>query len=136
MPGTSRSGGNRSVGNDMTVNDGGPTKPKSLTKGAAVKWNDLITQLPMGVLRAVDVHQLSLLAELLSQAEQLATLIASDPTDEKTRRLYLGTVDRITRLSPAFGLSPTDRKRSRIEPAVSDDETDMVAALLKRGGLN
>lgn len=133
MPGTpARSGGNRQVGGDPTPDDGGPIKPITLTESASSKWDDLLGQLPSGILRKVDCHQLGLLAELLAQAEQLAALIANDPADEKSRRLYLGTCDRITRLSPAFGLSPTDRRRAKLETEKPDPSGDAFAQWIKK----
>lgn len=132
MPGTTRSGGDRSLSTDKTPNDGPPIKPDNMTARAQNKWGELLDQIPTGLLRQIDVHQLRLLSELLAQSDALAERIDDAPSDDKARRLYLATIDRVARLSGMFGLSPNDRKRSQLEPAPEDDAT--LAELLARLG--
>jgi hypothetical protein len=130
MPGTTRSGGDRSLSTDKTPNDGPPIKPDNMTARAQDKWGELLEQIPTCLLRQIDVHQLRLLAELLAQSDALAERIEDAPSDDKATRLYLATIDRVARLSGMFGLSPNDRKRSQLEPAPEDDAT--LAELLTR----
>lgn len=108
--------------------------PQGLSAGVAAKWNQLVADIQPGLLRQVDVHQLRLLAELLHGADVLAARLTSDPTDEKARRLFLGTCDRVQRLSSMFGLSPVDRARMKID--VTKPVQDPVLVSLFNGGLH
>lgn len=114
MTGTSRSGGNREIGHDSTEFDGGPIRPKTLPPEIARKFDELMAQLPRHILRKIDVHELKLLSELLHLADQLGETVRLDPTDHKSGRLFMNCCDRIHRLSAAFGLNPTDRRRMQI----------------------
>lgn len=123
MPGTpTRSGGNRDLYVDTTRNDGPPQEPAGLSTEASNKWQELLGQLPTEALRQIDVHQLRLLCELLAQSDGLAQSIATDPANDKARRLFLATCDRVAKLSASFGLSPLDRKRSKLEPEPAVDD--------------
>lgn len=110
-----RSGGDRkTIGVDTTPEDSGPTKPK-LPPNVAKKWDQLIEQLPKKSLRKIDCHELKLLAELLTMADQLSSAAIDNPTDHQTGRLFLNVCDRVHRLSASFGLNPGDRKRLSLE---------------------
>jgi hypothetical protein len=117
-----RSGGDRkTVGVDTTPEDSGPTKP-NLPPKVSTKWDQLIEQLPKKSLRKIDCHELKLLAELLTMADQLSSAAIEDPTDHQTGRLFLNVCDRVHRLSASFGLNPGDRKRLSLDPG--NDEPD------------
>lgn len=92
--------------------------------------------LPPYLLRAADVIQLTMLCELMAQAADISDAIAADPLNEKMRRLYLATCDRVQRLSGMFGLSPMDRMKMKApsEPECDqlDDFTDMLSNVVKR----
>ena len=97
MAGTaSRSGGNRQVGADKTPDDGPPEMPSGLSAQAKDKWRELLEQLPAGVLRKIDPHQLRLLSELLAQSDCLAEVVAIDPANEKPRRAFKPTRRSVT----------------------------------------
>jgi hypothetical protein len=133
MPGTRfRSGGDRSK-KQVRQTSGEPiTKPATLTSGGSRKWDSLIQQIPAATLAQLDEHNLGLLAELLAQSEQLSAAIDANPADAPTRRLFLNTVDRITRLSALFGLDPASRARLKLDPD-SKPENDPFLAFLKAG---
>lgn len=116
-----RSGGDRSIGSDTTVDDGGPRCPASLPEPVRAKWLEVVEQVPKGLLRRVDSHQLRLLAELLHGADALAEQVRADPENDRARRLFLQTCDRVNRLSAQFGLSPSDRQRLKVDPIEDDD---------------
>ena len=117
-----RSGGNhRNDGSEMTADDGGPLKP-SLPDAAGRKWDELISQLPAGSLRKIDVHELRILSELLAMADGLAEACRLVPSDHKTARVYLNVVSQVHRLSAAFGLNPGDRKRLGIAPVTAEPD--------------
>jgi hypothetical protein len=59
-------------------------------------------EIPSENLRKVDGHLLSQLSVLLSEADALARRIASDPMDDKARRMHLQTLDRVSRFSVQF----------------------------------
>jgi hypothetical protein len=125
------SGGDRSFrGLDPIAAEDGPKKPSGLRPSVALKWDDLIEQLPKGTLRRVDCHSLRLLAELLDQADAISERISQDPSDDRARRLLLGTVDRVARLSSVFGLTPGDRRRAHFEEEERSD--DPVLLMLER----
>ncbi len=113
---TGRSGGNRDLAtSDLSRDDGKPACPPTLPQEVRTKWNEIVSQVPDGVLRQIDGHQIRLLAELLCGADILAEQVRSDPLNDKARRLFLQTCDRVNRLSGQFGLSPSDRRRLKIE---------------------
>ena len=117
MPGTrGRSGGDRSSKQVRTTTGNPITKPATLSAGGARKWDTLIEQIPPNTLTQLDEHNLGLLAELLAQSEQLSKLIEANPADEKSRRFFLQTVDRISKLSAVFGLDPASRAKLKIDP--------------------
>ncbi len=135
MPGTSgRSGGSRSVGGDPTPADGLPTMPDGLSESAAAKWTQLMEEIPSENLRKVDGHLLSQLSVLLAEADALARRIASDPMDDKARRMHLQTLDRVSRFSVQFGLTPADRRRGKMEVAVVDESAAVYASWLSKRG--
>jgi hypothetical protein len=133
MPGTrGRSGGDRSK-KAIRPTAGAPiAKPATLTSGGSRKWDALIQQIPAATLAQLDEHALGLLAELLAQAEQLSAAIDANPADAPTRRLFLGTIDRITRLSAVFGLDPASRARLKLDPD-STPENDPFLAFIQSG---
>ncbi len=124
-----RSGGNRKdTGADRTKPDGGPVKP-SLSAAVGSKWDDLVSQLPVGTLRRVDGHELKILAELLVMADLTSEVIQRDPSDHQSSRVFLNTVAQIHRLSASFGLNPGDRKRLAF---VEEKEESELSLMLKR----
>jgi len=130
-----RSGGARHFGaGDATPADGAPIMPDDLSKAAAAKWAELIEQLPSENLRRIDSHLLAQLAVLLSEASALAARIASDPGDDRARRLHLQTLDRISRFSVAFGLTPADRRRGRMETPQADPTAAAFSEWLGKRG--
>ena len=119
-----RSGGDRTAGDiDPTLPDGGPYKPNMITEVAA-KWDELLPQLHKPSLRAVDVHELRTLCELLVCKDTLAAATLADPLDSRTGNLFLKVVDRIHKLSAVFGLNPADRKRLKQEPVQVSDAAE------------
>lgn len=133
MPGTiGRSGGDRRLFADSTQQDGLPEEPAGLCEAARRKWQQLLQEIPAEHLRKVDQHLLKQLAVLLTEADRLNERITADPMDDRGRRLYLQTCDRISRFSASFGLTPLDRRRARIEnEPVSNDEQQFAAWLKK-----
>lgn len=123
-----RSGGDRSLGEDSSIEDGLPKKPK-LSAKVSKKWDQLLEQLPQKALRKIDAHELKLLAELLAHSDSLAEVIRKDPGDHASGRLFLNYCDRIHRLSASFGLNPGDRKRLSL--AVQAEEDDPFQIWLK-----
>ena len=118
----SRSGGDRkSIGVDSTPKDTGPKKPLLPTE-VSQKWDQLIEQLPAKSLRRIDGFELKLLSELLAMADQLAKVTHEDPADHRSAKLFLNVADRIHRMSAAFGLTPSDRKRLSFD--VGEEEPD------------
>lgn len=112
-----RSGGDRSAGAfDPTLEDGGPAKPQMVAE-VARKWDELLPQLHKPSLRAVDVHELKTLCELLVTKDAMAAAMLADPLDTKVTNSYLKIVDRMHKLSAVFGLNPADRKRLKQEQA-------------------
>lgn len=117
MPGAkNRSGGNRVLSGDRTRKDGMPELPSGESEQVVSKWRELIAHIDPGILRRADCHMLLSLCRLLVEADELTAVIASDPANDRLRRLRLAVVDRVSRLSPAFGLSPMDRARLKTDP--------------------
>lgn len=136
MVGTAgRSGGNRQNGIDRTKPNGGPVKPQDLASEVDPIWDELLGQLPSHALRAIDVHELRLLCETLLMSRRLAEQVRLDPADHKAGRLLLNVVDRIHRMSAAFGLSPADRKRLDIEADELDEDDPFNELLVRMRGL-
>lgn len=124
-----RSGGNRKGEDcDRTKPDGGPLKP-SLSESVGAKWDELVSQLPIGTLRRIDGHELKILAELLVMADSLTEVVQRDPSDHKSSRVFLNVVAQVHRLSASFGLNPGDRKRLAFEPEREESE---LSLMLKR----
>jgi len=135
MPGTSgRSGGSRSMGGDPTPADGLPSMPDGLSESAALKWTQLMEEIPSENLRKVDGHLLSQLAVLLAEADSLARRIAADPMDDKARRMHLQTLDRVSRFSVQFGLTPADRRRGKMETPQADPTAAAFSEWLGKRG--
>jgi hypothetical protein len=124
MAGSNRSGGNRKLGTDRSDQDGGPRKPDGMPDGWNAKWDELLEQLPQHVLRRIDGHKLKALVTLLQHEIELSRMLAEDPHDDKSRRLYLQTVQAIHRESSLFGLSPADRKRLDLVSDPFDDDEE------------
>lgn len=122
MTSSSRSGGDRSFGDDMTPEDGGPVMPADLDPAVAAKWTRISDQLTKHILRKIDEHQLKVLCELLVLSDSLADQTRKDPTDRQAQRLLLATSDKIVRIGASFGLTPGDRRRMKIEPEPEIDE--------------
>ena len=99
-----------------------PTKPTGLPTAVAICWDELIDQLPHDVLQPIDAHELTILARLIVQADQLAVVIDACPADLKSRRTFLQTVQQVPRLSSVFGLNPSDRARLGLDS--DQDEVD------------
>ena len=135
MVGNHRSG-KACTGNavDGTPQDGGPTKPNDLLPEAATKWDELVGQMPSGILRAADAHLLRVLVESLVVFEKLSATIQRDPTDLKAGRLMVAMAQTASRLGALFGLSPLDRRRGKIEPN-PPTEPDTIEELAMRRGL-
>jgi hypothetical protein len=123
------SGGDRSIGNDLTKADGAPQKPSDIG-AAADAWDELLACIDPVMLRRVDGFQLRNLAELLHQSKGLAAAAMADPNDPKKTRSWLAVVDQIRKLSALFGLSPLDRCRLKITP--QDSEPDEFQQWLAR----
>ena len=131
------SGGNRDGGSDASPIDKGPVKPSDLAPAAAVVWDDLRLQIPSGVLRAADCHQLRTLAELIVQSRALSRAAMANPSEPRLTRTWLGVVDQIRKMSMLFGLSPADRQRLKIEPEPPMDEfAELLARRMKPRILN
>lgn len=124
MPGTSRSGGNRTSGEDNFPQTGLPSRPTDWRKDESEVWTHLINQIPHELLRAVDSYQLKILCELIVREKALAKLLRDDPTDLPVNRAHLQVAQQISKLSAMFGLSPIDRRRIRLQPQVPDDDAD------------
>jgi hypothetical protein len=122
MPGTPGRSGNFATGQDRTAADGLPDVPAGISAGGRVKWFELMDQLHLDLLRQADQHQLRMLAELLALADTYQTKVAADPMDHKTARLLLNVAQQVSRLSAAYGLAPSDRKRLGVpeQPAEPD----------------
>ena len=136
MPGTSgRTGGDRSRRVDRTQPDSGPARPSGRSEAFNTKWDELLGQLPAAVLRGIDSHQIALLVAMLVDADTQALRLEADPCDLKTRRVFLGTVQSIGRMSAQFGLSPSDRQRLKIEPEKEPDAfTEWMSERMGRAG--
>lgn len=122
MPGTPGRSGNFQMGQDATVPDGPPDLPVGISTAARAKWFELMDQIPQDILRQVDQHQLRMLAELLALADRYQAQVAGDPMDHKTARLLLQIAQQVSRLSAAYGLAPSDRKRLNIKAPTEPDE--------------
>lgn len=133
MPGTvGRSGGDRRLFADTTPQDGLPDEPAGLCEAARQKWQQLLQEIPAEHLRKVDQHLLKQLAVLLTEADRLNERVNADPMDDRGRRLYLQTCDRISRFSASFGLTPLDRRRARIEAEPVSNDGEQFAAWLNK----
>lgn len=131
MAGTARSGGDRrSKGPDEYPRDGMPKKPSGLGRAESAVWKALLSQIPHDILRSVDEYQLSILCSLICRERVLAKVCRDDPTDHPSGRAYAQTCQAIGRLSVAFGLSPIDRRRIRLEP--DEQEESVFNSLLAR----
>lgn len=119
-----RSGGDRFLENvDPTKHDGGPVKPR-MTKSIGLIWDELIEQIPSDCLRRIDVHELKILCELLYIKDKVAAAVIIDPTDAALHRLLMSTIDRIHKLSAAYGLNPNDRRRLKQDDVQNVDAVD------------
>ena len=107
-------GGNRVAGDDGFPIDGIPQRPGTFTDAETAYWVQLIDQLPSGLLRRIDSHQLRTLCECLSLRDQLSREVNANPLDKAAFSHYLRTVQQIQRLSSVFGLAPLDRQRMRL----------------------
>ena len=123
-------GGQQKSKADLSPPDGLPSKPRGLGKDISHTWDALISQIQPTLLRKIDVHQLTSLAELICHSKALSQAARSNPNDPGLTRVWLGTCDQIRKLSSAFGLSPLDRSRLDIRPV--QDEHDPYQELLER----
>ena len=131
MAGTlGRSGGNRHGEIDAFPSDGQPVPPAGRTVAFNRHWRFLLCHIPTHALRKIDGVQLSILAEQLTEIEQLNAMVEANPSDLKARSLRLRICQQVSRLSAQFGLSPSDRMRLKLQPP--DDEDDPFNELLSR----
>jgi|LakMenEpi03Aug12_release.lakeMendotaPanAssembly.Ray.scaffolds.fasta_scaffold707504_1 hypothetical protein len=122
MPGTPGRSGNFQLGQDATAPDGPPDVPVGISTAGRAKWFALMDEIPQDILRQVDQHQLRMLSELLALADRYQATVAADPADHKTARLLLQVAQQVSRLSAAYGLAPSDRKRLNIKAPTEPDE--------------
>lgn len=127
-------GGNRVSGDDPFPADSGPIRPKSLDSDENRYWTLLIEQIPERLLRSADAHQLASLVALLAMRDRLAILIKSDPSDLKSGRLFIQTIQAVGKLSVAFGLAPIDRQRLRIGFEVEEEEDPFEELIARMKG--
>ena len=121
-----RSGANlRESGCDPFPQDGPPQCPEELSDAAKAKWELILSQFPNEALRAIDVHQLAILSNLLERFDEL---IAMPADDLAAGRLLLATAAHIHRLSAAYGLTPADRQRLNIDVEIQDDAAEWLAS--------
>ena len=117
-----RSGGNRwQSEEDPTPEDGGIRKPDAMPPAVDAMWDELSSRVSIP-LRAVDSYQFHHLCLLLVDIEYLAGYLRSEPDNDKLRQQMRMNMQHVSRLSSQFGLSPTDRKRMKIEKAEAKDE--------------
>lgn len=127
MPATSRSGGDRSVGQqDCFPSDGLPTCPFAEKSPEWEVWNSLIGRIPAQILRRADLPQLKLLCECTIQSDKLYKVLQDDPLDHKTGRMWMNVAAHISRLSAQFGLSPIDRRRLKFDVEQADEFSDWM----------
>jgi hypothetical protein len=124
MPGTSRSGGNRTTSDDNFPQDGLPSRPNDFTPELNQVWNSLLEQIPHELLRRVDGYQLGILCEFIIRERKLAAACRDDLTDDKLLRAHLQAAQHVAKLSAMYGLSPIDRRRIRLLPTKVEDEID------------
>jgi len=123
------SGGNQSSSHDGSKRDGLPSKPKDFNGACSEVWDELLTQIPEGILRSVDGIQLETLVKLIVQGRALSQMAMANPADVAGNRAWMSNADLVRKLSACFGLSPSDRKRLKIEPLPEPDE---FSEMLKR----
>ena len=92
-------------------------------------WDGLLEQIPEGILRSVDAIQLETLTKLIVQGRALSQMAMANPADVAGNRAWMSNADLVRKLSACFGLSPSDRKRLKIEPLPEPDE---FSEMLKR----
>lgn len=81
---------------------------------AKPKWDELLEGIKPEILRAVDRHQLGILAMLLADSERLAQAMDDKPGDLKIRRAFVQQAAHVHKLSAVFGLAPADRSRMKL----------------------
>lgn len=110
------SGGNQSSSHDGSKRDGLPSKPKDFNGPCSEVWDELLTQIPEGILRSVDAIQLETLVKLIVQGRALSQMAMANVADVAGNRAWMSNADLVRKLSACFGLSPSDRKRLAIPP--------------------
>lgn len=123
-----RSGGDRTPLTLNATNSQPPMKPNDLSPAASNYWDRLCGELK-GYLKAIDGHELKILATLLAQSDHLSETIRNDPDDAKATRLYLQVSQQIHRMSASFGLNPADRQRLKVD---AEPEADPFADYLRQ----
>lgn len=127
MPGTSRSGGDRSLsGRDATEFDGLPMPAADLNDTERQEFGFLLTAIPSAILRRVDGLQLSHLARLIVRERTLAAELANDPGNLPLGRAHMQTINLVLRMSASFGLTPFDRQRLQVPEPQEEDPFDQV----------
>lgn len=128
MAGTTRSGGDRTVNDaDCFPMDGLPSRPSTMTREESQIWNNLLSLIPVEMLRRADAYQLQVLCECLSRKEKYEEILRAEPDDYKAHRAYMQLVSHISRLSAQFGLSPVDRRRIKLGASQTDDLEDFLS---------
>jgi len=127
------SGANQNGHTDGSAQDGLPQKPGGLNKACSDCWDDLLSQIPKGILRTVDGIQLETLTKLVVQGRALSQIAMANPSGIATNRAWLANADIVRKLSGLFGLSPTDRKRMDITaPKIETEGERAFRELMER----
>ena len=98
-----------------------PTPPEGLEGDGAKLWTDLVAQFAStGILTAADRPALTAMCERWSEyvtcTRRLALVDPLGPEASRLARRLSGALDRWMKIAAAFGLTPSDRTKLRVDP--------------------
>jgi phage terminase small subunit len=93
---------------------GAPVQPEGLDPDELWLWNQVVTQLPAGVLAQIDTAHLWAMCELWSLYRLALVIAKAEPTDKEARVAVLGYKKAWDSAAARCGLNPTDRLRLQL----------------------
>lgn len=119
---------------DTVAAVGKPQKPDGLSPIQSALWDDVVDNLPEGVLGSIDTIGLTCLVDWYGIYCTLMDRVEEDITDLQMQRSASKVWRCFHQIALDYGLTPSSRARLQIPPRQSDTESNFEAIIARMGG--